>query len=50
MLGIICSGSDFIQLLYIYIELNSEVFVYFMYYFFSLESKICDHCPEQVKH
>ena len=39
MLGIICSGGDFIQLLFIYIYLNSEVFVYFMYYFFHWSQK-----------
>lgn len=39
MLCIICSGGDFIQLLYIYIYLNSEVFVYFMYYFFRWSQK-----------
>ena len=39
MLCIICSGGDFIQLLYIYIYLNSEVFVYFMYYFFHWSQK-----------
>ena len=39
MLCIICSGGDFSQLLYIYIYLNSEVFVYFMYYFFHWSQK-----------
>lgn len=39
MLCIICSGGDFIQLLYIYIYLNSEAFVYFMYYFFHWSQK-----------